>query len=151
MGRIAEGLSSAGRIGAVPSTDLHPALEWARSGAMHLSGWPGGAPRLAPGPLATWARAEIETLRGLAPHPLPPELDGPALLGERAALLGLARRGTVAPGGACRLFAAVDGWIAATLARPDDEACLPAWLGVEARGDPWGVVASAVFERKAGE
>src|SRR5262245_21308514 len=135
----------------MPSRNTHPALEWARSGAMHRTGRPDGAPRLAPGPLATWARRELDALRRLATRPLPPELDGPALLGERAALLGLARRGTIAPGGACRLFPAADGWIAATLARPDDEACLPAWLGVEARGDPWGVVASAVFERKAGE
>ncbi len=129
------------------STQLHPALEWARSGAMHLSGWPDAAPRLAPGPLATWARGELEALGRLAPRPLPPDLDGGALLGERAALLGLTRRGTVSPGGACRLLPAADAWIAATLARPDDVACLPAWLGIEPGGDPWAAVACAVRER----
>ncbi len=118
---------------------------------MHLSGWPDGPPRLAPGPLASWARGELERLRRLALRPLPPDLDGPALLGERAALLGLARRGTISPGGACRLFPAADAWIAATLARPDDVACLPAWLGVEPGSDPWAAVAAAVRERAGHE
>jgi hypothetical protein len=118
---------------------------------MDLTGWPEAPPRLAPGPLAAWARGEMEAVRRLAPNPLPADLDGPALLGERAALLGLARRGTVAPGGACRLLPAADGWIAATLARPDDAALLPAWLGVEPREDPWPAVADAVRERPAEE
>jgi hypothetical protein len=130
-----------------PFQDRHPALEWARSGAMELSGWPDGPPRLAPGPLAAWARGELETLRRLAPRPLPADLDGPALLGERAALLGLARRGTISPGGACRLLPTADGWVAVTLARPDDAACIPAWLGVEPGCDPWSAVAAALRER----
>src|SRR5262245_47756987 len=118
---------------------------------MALTGHADEAPRLAPGPLAAWARDEIAALRRLAPAPLPADLDGPALLGERAALLGLRRRGTIAPGGACRLLEAADGWIAATLARDDDAALLPAWLGVECAGDPWPAVARAVRERGASE
>src|SRR3990172_12976550 len=66
-----------GGSGAVPFHDLHPALEWARSGSMHLSGWPDGAPRLAPGGLAAWARAELQALRRLAPPAPPPRLHGP--------------------------------------------------------------------------
>src|SRR5262245_10147235 len=117
---------------------------------MELSGRPDGAPLLAPGPLAAWVRGELEALRRLALRALPADLDGPALLGERAALFRLSRRGTVAPGGACRLLPAADGWIAATLARPDDVACIPAWLGVEPGDDPWAAVAAALRER-AGE
>ena len=131
--------------------ERHPAIEWALSGAMHLTGRSGEAPRLAPGPLATWMRHAIGALRRLAPAPLPEDLDGPALLGERAALLGLHRRGTVAPGGACRLLEAADGWLAATLARPDDEALLPAWLGIEGGEDPWQAVAREVRTRGAEE
>jgi len=133
--------------------ELHPALEWARSGAMELCGWPGGPPRLAPGPLASWLRGELDALRALSPVPLPPDLDGPALLGERAALLGLGRRGTVSPGGACRLLPAADGWIAVALARPDDAALVPAWLEVAegGGGDVWSAVAAAVRERPADE
>ena len=129
----------------------HPAIEWARSGAMALTGREGGAPRLAPGPLAVWAREGIEALRRLSEVPFPKDLDGPALLGERAALLGLRRRGTISPGGACRLLEAADDWIAVTLARPDDTALLPAWLGVEGARDPWRAVEDAVRERTAEE
>lgn len=133
--------------------DLHPALEWARSGAMELCGWPDGPPRLAPGPLASWLRGEVEALRALSPVELPADLDGPALLGERAALLGLRRRGTVAPGGACRLLPAADGWIAIALARSDDEALVPAWLEIppERAADAWSAVERGVRERGAGE
>jgi len=132
---------------------LHPALEWARSGAMELTGRREGPPRLAPGPLATWLRSELERLRALSPVPLPAELDGPALLGERAALLGLGRRGAVSPGGSCRLLPAADGWLAIALARPDDEALVPAWLEREADGvrDVGATVAAAVRERPADE
>jgi len=118
---------------------------------MALTGWADEAPRLAPGPLASWIRGELEALRRLAPVPLPVDLDGPALLGERAALLGLRRRGTVAPGGACRLLETADGWLAATLARPDDAALVPAWLGVEPGPDPWPAVAAALRGRAAEE
>ena len=131
--------------------ETHPAIEWALSGAMHLTGESDEAPRLAPGPLATWMRDTVERLRQLARAPLPADLDGPALLGERAALLALRRRGTVAPGGACRLLEAADGWIAATLARPDDAALLPAWLDIEGGEDPWPAVARAVRTRGAEE
>ena len=133
--------------------ERHPALEWARSGAMELCGWTDGPPRLAPGPLAAWLRGELDALRALSPVALPADLDGPALLGERAALLGLGRRGTVAPGGACRLLPAADGWIAVALARPDDLALVPAWLELadDAGGDVWAAVATALRERRAGE
>jgi hypothetical protein len=55
-------------------------------------------------------------------------LDAMALLGERAALTGHTRRGSVAVGGACEMLRAADGWIALNLARADDVALLPAWL-----------------------
>src|SRR5262247_1020751 len=141
----------AGGTRAMGGRAMHPAIEWARSGAMALTGRPDEAPRLAPGPIASWLGAEVDALRRLAPGAPLHELDGPALLGERAALQGLRRRGTIAPGGACRLLEAVDGWIAATLARPDDLALLPAWLGVEAAEDPWPAVARALRERAAEE
>src|SRR5512134_3598404 len=74
----------------------HPALAWARSGAMTLTGRPDETPRLAPAALAA--------LRALAPGSGlacegagadAPSLDGAALLGERAAYLGLGRRGPI--------------------------------------------------------
>src|SRR5262249_44514747 len=140
----------AGGMRAMGGRATHPAIEWARSGAMALTGRPDEAPRLAPGPIASWLGAELDALRRLAPG-APLEELGAALLRERAARLGLWRRGTVAPGGACRLFEVADGWIAATLARPDDLALLPAWLGVEGAEDPWPAVARALRERGAEE
>ncbi|HVU74780.1 MAG TPA: CoA transferase, partial [Mycobacteriales bacterium] len=48
------------------------------------------------------------------------------LLGERAALLGLTRRGPVSAGGSCRTVRARDGWWALSLARDDDIGAVPA-------------------------
>ena len=83
----------------------HPDVEWARSGAMALSGAAGGPPLLAPGPLAACARGAAEACALLAGERWRAPLDGPALLGERAAIFGLSRRGTASPGGSCRLTA----------------------------------------------
>ena len=130
---------------------LHPALEWARSGAMALTGPADGTPRLAPGPLAARARDAVAALARLAGSERLRVLDGGALLGERAALAGLARRGAVSPGGSCRLLRAADGWIAASLARPDDARLLPAWLGEGEAGDPWRFVAERVTGRGVDE
>ena len=118
------------------SSQLDPGLdaprEWARSGAMALTGEAAGPPALAPGPLALAARGAGLALAALAPGSESlARLDGPALLGERAALAGLGRRGQVAPGGHCRLLPARDGWLALNLARPEDRELLPAWLEAE--------------------
>lgn len=105
---------------------LSPALSWAASGAMALTGSAGAAPRLCPFPLASCADGVIAALNALAPSPL--VLNGAALLGERAACAGHRRNGAIAPGGSCRLLRARDGWIALNLARADDWSLLPAWL-----------------------
>ncbi|MBK7978047.1 MAG: CoA transferase [Deltaproteobacteria bacterium] len=108
----------------------HPALEWAASGAMAVSGRPDGPPVLAPAALATWARERLDELRALAgARWVFGEVDGGALLGERAAIFGYARRGAVSPSGTCRLLRAADGgFIAANLPRDDDWRLVPAWL-----------------------
>lgn len=107
---------------------------------MALTGWPRDTPALAPGPLASCARGAADALTGLWDRPRSGELDGASLLGERAALLGLERRGTVSPGGSCRLLRAADGWIAVNLAREEDLRALPAWLGAGDTRDPWAFV-----------
>ena len=115
---------------------LHPDLEWARSGAMALTG-SAEAPLLAPGPLASCARRAADALAELAGESWSGDLDGASLLGERAALLGLERRGAVSAGGSCRLLRTSDGWIALNLAREEDLHSLPAWLGEGDTADPW--------------
>ncbi len=102
---------------------------WAESGAMYLTGEVNGPPRLAKAPLAACMRGALRALGALTPerHREAVEgLDGAALLGERAALAGLGRRGATSPGGAWRLLPTADGWLALNLARPDDTCLLPA-------------------------
>jgi hypothetical protein len=110
----------------VPVAD--PDRLWAESGAMWLTGHPDGLPLLAPSSLVramtTWA-AGVAELSDVV-------VDGPSLLGERAALAGLSRHGPTSCGGAARLLPASDGWIAVSLARTDDVTALPAWLGCPA-------------------
>jgi len=61
-------------------------------------------------------------------------LPGTGLLGERAALAGLARRAPRSVGGAFRALRAADGWLGLSLARPDDVALLPALTGGDVPG-----------------
>lgn len=75
---------------------------------------------------------------------------GAELLGERAAVLGLRRGGRVACGGATRLLATRDGWVAVALPRRSDLELLPAWLGIpepSTGGAAWDPVADAVAAR----
>ena len=125
--------------------DRHPALAWAESGAMALTGRPDALPRV---PTAAIASCAAGVGRALAALGVPAPADAAALLGERAALLGLARAGRIAPGGSTRLLRASDGWAALALARPDDRRALPAWLEVDASGDPdWPLAEREVARR----
>ncbi|MCK9563819.1 MAG: CoA transferase [Bacteroidales bacterium] len=112
--------------------DQRPAdLLWAMSGAMWLSGHHNGEPRTCPAPLAACAQGAWLALATLCPW-LDPHFEACRLLGERAAIAGLTRRGRVSAGGACRLLDTADGGLALNLAREDDSDLLPAWLEREA-------------------
>lgn len=102
---------------------------------MYLSGHPDGPPLAAAGP-AIAMRGALLALAELAPDVTLPGLE---LLGERAAIAGLTRRGSTSCGGGTRLVAAVDGAIALTLSRPEDMELLPALVEEEVR-DPWSAV-----------
>ncbi len=107
------------------------AADWARSGAMALSGSSEDDDLLvAPGSLATAMRgaaAAFELLAACWGVACP--LDGPALLGERAAAARLqGRRGSVSASGSARMLAASDGWLAVSHARQSDLDLVPAWL-----------------------
>lgn len=124
----------------------HPALRWAECGAMALTGRATAPPTMCPVPLASCADGALLALESLvgAGGVLPA---GGELLAERAALAGLARGGRVSPGGSCRLLDCADGRIAVSLARADDWAAVPAWLGDGGEGRTWNVVAAAVAPR----
>ena len=142
-------MDSFGCESANDASALDAATEWARSGAMALTGRAGGAAVVAPAAVAVAARRAADTFCALARHGgAMLSLDGPALLGERAAIAGLARNGRVAVGGGSRLLRSADGWVAVSLARPDDFAAIPAWLEV-AKPEPaaeWDRVASRARE-----
>jgi len=122
-------------------SDPAAATAWARSGAMALTGPAEGPPRLVRAPLASCADGALLVIALLAGTDWAGPRDGAALLGERAAIAGFRRRGATSPGGACRMLRAADGWIALNLARADDVALLPAWLGGGVVGDAWDFAA----------
>lgn len=112
-----------------PSADTR-ARDWAASGAHWLTGRADDAPVQPPGGAASQVVAALATL-GADLHRLTgatPALPGVELLGERAALTGATRRGPFAPGGRTRALRTLDGWVALTLARPEDLDLLPALL-----------------------
>jgi len=74
------------------------------------------------------------------------ELDVPSLT-DRSADLPLGPPGLASPNGACRLVAAADGWMAVNLAREDDAALVPAWLGCADADEPWPAIQAAAQSR----
>jgi crotonobetainyl-CoA:carnitine CoA-transferase CaiB-like acyl-CoA transferase len=126
----------------------HPALAWARSGAMALTGHAGAGPLMCPVPLAAAADGVLALLASIAPYPMPRDLDGAQLLGERAAIAGYGRAGDVACGGACRLLRMGAGQlIALNLARTEDFELLPAWLEQDGVSD-WESLTAAIGGRR---
>jgi hypothetical protein len=82
-------------------------------------------------------------------------LDALALLGERAALMGLWRRGTTSCGGSCRLLPSASGWMAVSLPRAEDFEAVPAWLELDdapaTAPAVWAAVAASVAGRDPAE
>jgi hypothetical protein len=136
--------------GAFDTTDGTAA--WAASGAMALTGRRHGPPLLGPASaaptMAALAARLDELSRALGRAVV---VDGPALLGERAAITGHSRQGEVSVGGACRLLPARGGWVAVSLARDADIELVPAWLAADVDGADPQAVAVAVAERPVAE
>lgn len=126
------------------SAVAHPAFDWANSGAMAISRNFSGEPILQPFALASVARGTLFALATLADQHQIASIDAPALLSERAAIFGVPKPGrlpTQSCVGSCCLLKTQDAWIAVNLARKDDLALLPAWVGVESFEDPWEALA----------
>jgi hypothetical protein len=118
---------------------------WAASGAMALT----GLPETPLGPPAGLVDGVEEMARPFG------SLDALALLGERAAHMGLWRRGTTSCGGSCRLLASEGGYLAVSLARDEDFDAVPAWLELDRTPanapSAWAAVANAVATRDLDE
>jgi CoA-transferase family III len=134
--------------------DRHAVSAWAAGGAMVITGRAGGPAlgppdRLVPGLRRLGAMIRERSV-GLGREV---RVDPLALLGERAAIAGLRRRGTTSCGGATRLVRALDGWVAVALPRLEDRELVPAWLGVAAvvDRDPWPALVTEIGRRSAGE
>ncbi|MED6328672.1 MAG: CoA transferase [Actinomycetota bacterium] len=120
-----------------PASDPDRALErWAASGAMLLTGPVDGPPRIVPPGVVTGT----DLLAGCLADLGGPMLDGPALMGERAAAAGLWRRGATSVGGDAHLVEAIDGTVCLNLARPEDLDALPALVGVDLDPTDWPAV-----------
>jgi hypothetical protein len=121
--------------------DVGPLERWAASGAMALTGWPDG-PLGPPEGLVDGVDRLSRRFEGL---------DALALLGERAALMGLWRRGSTSCGGSCRLFPCPDGFLGVSLPRAEDMELVPAWLELDTAPASvpavWSAVARHVAER----
>lgn len=129
--------------------DLHPALAWARSGLMWLTGTPREPGRMLPSPVGACANGVLKALAALGAELPPSWRDADVMLAHRAALLGLGRRGRISPGGSCRLLQAADGMLAVNLARAEDWELVSAWMGGRAISD-WAQLASGVAAQTVG-
>ena len=125
--------------------DESPVERWAASGAMALTGTVDDAL----GPPA----GLVEGIDRLGTRF--DQLDALALLGERAALMGLWRRGATSCGGSCRLLPCADGFLAVSLPRAEDMELVPAWLELDAMPASapalWSEVARSVQHRDQGQ
>jgi hypothetical protein len=111
---------------------------------MALTGFAEGPPLMCPAPLASCAAGAVRALDALVPGAF--GIDGNALLGERAALLGFRRNGVISPGGACHLLQAKDGTLAINLPRETDWELLPAWLEEDCPPD-WAALGERIASR----
>lgn len=119
---------------------------------MWLTGHPAGPPALVPWDVAGAMHAAAERFSQLTQAiGETVTLDGPALLGERAAHARFGRQGWITVGGAGRMVEAADGWLALQLPRPSDWESLPALLGRPIGEGDWSAVEAGVARRAAAE
>lgn len=120
--------------------------DWIGSGVTELTGRQDGPALVPPGNAASEAGRLAEYLTSVDVY-----VDGPALLGERAALTGHRRQGDISPGGSARLLRTADGWAAVSCARPDDALLLGALIGAELPPDPWPDVSAWLLAHSGAE
>lgn len=144
--------SHATSIIASAGATARPLVDWARSGIVALTGHADGPGLVPPGRAATIAARLGDRIAEATGGRV--RIDGARLLGERAALVGLTRRGRVSAGGAGRLLPTADGWAAVSCARPDDPLLLGALIGADLSdldADPWPAIAAWLREHPGAE
>ena len=147
MARMDEGIGATPR--AADTADV--VARWAASGCMFLTGPPDSPGLGPPAPLVPeLAALATHVERGAVAVGGVLRVDPLERLTERAGALGLRRRGRTSCGGATRLLRTADGWIALSLARPDDVDLVPAWLESEIDDAAWDAIARSVASKRAG-
>ncbi|WP_084487587.1 CoA transferase [Nocardia sienata] len=131
-------------------------VAWARSGAMALTGRPGGPPLAAPGRPALAVEEALGRVAASAAVRTGevPQLPDVTLLAERAACAGFTRNAPWSCGGRFRAVRARDGFVGLSLARTVDIALVPALVEADGVGDVWAMVedwARAITVREADE
>jgi CoA-transferase family III len=130
-----------------------PALDWAASGAMALTGWPDEPARPDGDVVAALGGAARVFTELASRHDRHLSIDPGALLCARAAVRrtpdARVRRGTTSFGGRCRLLRAGRDWVAMNLSRPDDVASLPALS--DGRIEPSALDDAELWAHVAGE
>lgn len=107
----------------------HALDRWALSGAMHLTGAADGPPLAGSARAALAMDALAQVVEQVSAQlGTTVSVDGAALLGERAALAGFSRQGSISCGGGSRLLTTADDVIALSLTRRSDIELLGAWL-----------------------
>ncbi len=137
-------------LGSQLQIDRSPAEAWAASGCASLSGWPAhqrDQTARAAALFADQAAAALSAIREqlgarVAEPGAAAQLDGAALLAQRAAHTGATRAGAISCNGTTRFVRTADGWVSFSLSRPDDTDLLPACFEADlATGtDPWEFV-----------
>lgn len=124
--------------------------DWARSGAMALTGRRDGPALPCRGAPASAVRGALAVLRALAAQDHDLEDVDERLLGERAAIAGFTRQGPWSAGGALRMLPTADGWVGVNLPRPEDRDLVPALTeGAVAHGhDLWTGLGNWLAERR---
>ena len=122
-------------------------MAWASSGAMWLTGQRHGPPSAAPAHVASaMITAADDLAQQTARWGRPIVVDGPSLLGERAALTKMGRNGDTSVGSSACFVQAADGWIVLNLPRPEDVESLPALVGRSLNADDWPAIAAGVAQ-----
>ncbi len=125
---------------AAPLAEQERVADWLDSGVVALTGHPDGPALVPPGRAASIARRLAERIAVATAGRVC--VDGPALLGERAAFTGATRRGSISAGGGARLLPTLDGTAAVSCVRPDDPALYGALVGEPLGPDPWPSIAA---------
>lgn len=128
--------------------DIDAVAVWAQSGAQWLTSPDAAVPVRLVRSVAGLVHSLDERGAGLAALL---GSSGVGALGERAAALGLGPSGSVSCGGATRFIETDDGWMAVSLARPEDVESIHAWLGTAAGGDPWETVRNLARTQSTGD